>query len=34
VQTNAQIGEVKIKLDDTGLASRLVGMEVDVKIKH
>lgn len=34
VQTNAQIGEVKIRLDDTGLASRLVGMEVDVKIKQ
>jgi HlyD family secretion protein len=32
VQTNAQLGEVKIRLDDTGLASRLVGMEVNVKI--
>jgi HlyD family secretion protein len=32
VQTNAQLGEVKIRLDDTDLASRLVGMEVNVKI--
>lgn len=32
VQTNAQLGEVKIRLDDTALASRLVGMEVNVKI--
>ena len=32
VQTNAQIGDVRIKLDDTQLASRLVGMEVNVKI--
>jgi HlyD family secretion protein len=32
VQTNAQLGDVKIRLNDTGLASRLVGMEVNVKI--
>lgn len=32
VQTNAQLGEVKIRLDDRGVASRLVGMEVNVKI--
>lgn len=32
VQTTAQLGEVKIRLDNTDLASRLVGMEVNVKI--
>lgn len=32
IQGNSQLGEVKIRLDDTGLTSRLVGMEVNVKI--
>jgi multidrug resistance efflux pump len=32
VQSNAQLGDVRIRLDNTELASRLVGMEVNVKI--
>ena len=32
VDTKAQLGDVQIRLDDTGLASRVVGMEVEVKI--
>jgi hypothetical protein len=32
VQTKAQTGQFKIKLDDSTLASRLVGMEVNVKV--
>lgn len=32
VDTRAQLGEVVIRLDDIGLASRVVGMEVEVKI--
>ena len=32
VDTKAQLGDVRIKLDDTNLASRVVGMEVEVKI--
>jgi len=32
IQATTQAGDVKIKLDDTGLANRLVGMQVDVKI--
>ena len=32
VDTKAQLGEVRIRLDDTNLASRVVGMEVEVKI--
>jgi HlyD family secretion protein len=34
VDTKAQLGEVRIRLDDTNLASRVVGMEVEVKIAH
>jgi multidrug resistance efflux pump len=32
IDTKAQLGEVKIKLDDTSQSSRLVGMEVDVQV--
>jgi HlyD family secretion protein len=32
VQSTAQLGDVRIRLDNTELASRLVGMEVNVKI--
>ena len=32
VDTKAQLGDVQIRLNDTGLASRVVGMEVEVKI--
>ena len=32
VDTKAQLGDVRIRLDDTNLASRVVGMEVEVKI--
>jgi len=32
VQTNAQTGQFKVKLDDPATASRLVGMEVNVKV--
>jgi len=32
VDTKAQLGDVHIRLNDTGLASRVVGMEVEVKI--
>jgi multidrug resistance efflux pump len=32
IDTKAQIGDVQIRLNDTGLASRVVGMEVEVKI--
>lgn len=32
IQTKSQTGQFKIKLDDTALASRLVGMEVNVKV--
>ena len=32
VDTKAQLGDVQIHLTETGLASRLVGMEVEVKI--
>jgi len=32
VDTKAQLGDVEIRLDDRGLASRVVGMEVEVKI--
>ena len=32
VDTNAQLGDVRIRLDDPHLASRLVGMEVEVQI--
>ena len=32
VDSKAQVGDVQIRLDDVGLASRVVGMEVEVKI--
>ncbi len=32
VDTKAQLGDLRIRLDDTNLASRVVGMEVEVKI--
>jgi HlyD family secretion protein len=32
IQTKAQTGQFKVKLDDPALASRLVGMEVNVKV--
>lgn len=32
IDTNVQLGDVRIKLDDPHLASRLVGMEVEVQI--
>jgi HlyD family secretion protein len=32
IDTNAQLGDVRIRLDDANLASRLVGMEVEVQI--
>ena len=34
IDTKAQLGDVRIRLDDTNLASRVVGMEVEVKIAH
>jgi HlyD family secretion protein len=34
VQTKSQTGQFKVKLDDAALASRLVGMEVNVKVMH
>lgn len=32
VDTKAQLGDVRIKLDNPGLASKVVGMEVEVEI--
>ena len=32
IDTKAQLGDVQIRLSDTGLAGRVVGMEVEVKI--
>jgi multidrug resistance efflux pump len=32
VDTKAQLGDVRIKLDDPGIASKVVGMEVEVEI--
>ena len=33
IQTKSQTGQFKVKLDDSSLASRLVGMEVNVKVQ-
>lgn len=33
IQTKSQTGQFKVKLDDPALASRLVGMEVNVKVQ-
>jgi HlyD family secretion protein len=33
VQTNAQTGQFRVKLDDAATAGRLVGMEVNVKVE-
>lgn len=33
IQAKAQTGQFRIKLDDASLASRLVGMEVNVKVQ-
>jgi multidrug resistance efflux pump len=32
IQTKSQTGQFRIKLDDPALASRLVGIEVNVKV--
>ena len=34
VDTQARLGEVRIRLDSTDPVSRLVGMQVDVSIDH